>query len=142
PYTRTCFSERLTTALLLAAAFAAFEARRGSTLAHALLGLSLGFGVLTREDTAALLPFFAIYVLWPRLEAPPEPSLTRPLPTLSRPSVPRAAAQSERGRWRGPATRHSPADTRPAKGMVAAAAPLAALVALTVWYHELRFHSL
>jgi hypothetical protein len=107
PYTKTFFSEPLMTALLLAAAFAAFEARRGGALAHALLGLSLGLGVLTREDTAALVPLFAAYLFWPR----------------------RALERGRGGR-------------RTARELVAAALPLVALVGVTVWYHELRFHSL
>jgi hypothetical protein len=101
PYTKTFFSEPLMIALLLAASLAAFEVRRGSLPAAAALGAALGFAVLTREDTAAVLPFFALYVLWPRGRAP-----------LSAPAL------------------------------VAAALPLALLLGITVWYHELRFQSL
>jgi hypothetical protein len=66
PYAKTFFSEPLTAFLLLSAAYLAYLLRqRWLTWPAVGCGAALGFAVLTREDSAAVLPFYAAYLLWP-----------------------------------------------------------------------------
>lgn len=65
PYSRFFFSEPLTAFLLLAAAMAGHSLRQRPTVrAAAVLGLTLGLAVLTREDSALFLPLYAAYLWW------------------------------------------------------------------------------
>jgi hypothetical protein len=70
PYTKTFFSEPLTTLLLVLAVFAGLEFRRRRRAGWlVLLGFSLGAGILTREDTLLVAPLVIAFSLWPRPSA-------------------------------------------------------------------------
>lgn len=103
PYTKTFYSEPLTTLCLVAATVGGLAFRQGAgNWSLVLVGAALGFGVLTREDTFVAVPLLLSYLVWS-------------------------------GR-RGPGV-----DVQQFASLLV---PLLVFVAITWWYHELRFHSL
>jgi len=66
PYTKTFFSEPLIALLLLCATYSAYAFRQTQRpLSVLALGLALGAGIITREDTLLVVPCFLLYLAWP-----------------------------------------------------------------------------